>query len=260
MAERPWRRQSRQQPLIDLFGATLVFVIHRVQQPLHLRQMRRRFRIGAPVCRHAATIQNIDMAGSIGCQAEIPEVAGRQGNQQRRIDRQQPGDTALIAGEVGVGRVRQRQRQSVVLHDVVVVEGRRAFGAGHLQQVNGAADGGGMADRQMVAFHEILGQHLPVGGPAEGFTKGFAVAGHIQIANQRVDIGQLRRRVWRIRVQRHQNPALPHLRAHLRQADPVLAEVLVQGHRRGTTQGTVEVVGPGMIRTDNRPHRPAPLQ
>ena len=41
-----------------------------------------------------------------------------------------------------------------------------------------------MTDRQVVAFHEILGQHLPVRAPAEFLAEDLAVVGHRQVADQ----------------------------------------------------------------------------
>ena len=211
MAERPRFRQTGAQAAIDPFGAALVFIIHRIEQRLDRCQMLRSIRVGAPVGTHPTTIEHVDMAGAVRAQTQIPEIARRQGNQQRGVDRQKPGDAALIALQGGIGRVGQRQRHGVVFHYEMVIERGRPLGAGHFQQIDRAADGAGMTDRQVVAFHEILGQHLPVGGPAKGFAKGFAVAGHIQIADQRIDIFQLRRQVGGGGVQRHHDPALPDL-------------------------------------------------
>ena len=108
--------------LVDAFNAAFVFDIYIIQQGFDFSQVISCARVGAPIGAHAPTEKHVDVAGAVGGEAEIPEIAGGQGDQQRGVNRQQPRDAALVTLQRDFGRVGKGQRNRVIFHDVVVVE------------------------------------------------------------------------------------------------------------------------------------------
>ena len=152
------------------------------------------------------------------------------------------------------------ERHGIVAQDGVPVEGFGALRADHFVDVGRAADGLAVADRQVVALHEILGEDLPVGVPDVVFAECFRVAGEIQMGDHRLGFGEGFGRRRRVRIERHHDEAEPFLAAHGRQLHVGLAEALVAAHRRGAAQGAVEIVGPGVIGADDGAGIATPFQ
>ena len=132
--------------------------------------------------------------------------------------------------------MRQSQRDKVVLDDPVVVERRLAFRAFHLVQVARPADGPGMADRQVVAFHEILGQNLPIGVPDVSFEKSFSVGTHVVVTDKLFNLGKLACYWTSLGVQRDKNPSEPFFASNLRQLVFFFAKSIISGHCRRATK------------------------
>ena len=122
----------------------------------------------------------------------------------------------------------------------------------HVVQLREAADRAGMTDRQMIALHEILGQNLPIGVPNMGLAKRFDIGLHLEIVDEVLDLGELRRNWRRLGIERHHRPAEPGLAADLRQLVILLAETDVARHRRRPAQRPVEIIAPAMIGADDR--------
>ena len=150
--------------------------------------------------------------------------------------------------------MRQRDLEAVVLQDGVEVEGGTARRADHLVQLGEAADRRGMADRQVVALHEVLGEHLPVGVPDVVLVEGLDIVLHAEVGDERPGFGQAFGDGRGVAVERHEDPTEPFLAADGRQSVVLAAEVAVQRHRRRATQGAIEVVGPGVIGADDAAH------
>ena len=117
-----------------------------------------------------------------------------------------------------------------------------------------------MADRQVVAFHEVVGQHFPVGLPVEFLEECLLVAGHVKITDHFLDVCKGFTR-WRcIFIECDQNPAQPLLDSHRLQAIRFTIESGVASHCRSTTQSAVQIVCPAMVWTDDGPRVAAPFK
>ncbi len=187
-------------------------------------------------------------------------MAGRQRDPQRRADRKQPGRALPVALRPGVGRRGQRQVRRIRLQDGMMVEDRQSLVAGHCRQIAMPADAGGMAHRQVAAFHDVFRRDFPVGCPAELFAGGFDVSFHLKGADQVRNAGKTVGDRGRIGDQRDHDPAPPDLAAHRGQGDPVLAEAVVPRHGRCGVQGAVEVIGRAVTGADGGAGGAAPLR
>ena len=108
-----------------------------------------------------------------------------------------------------------------------------------------------MADRQVVAFHEVLGQHLPVRVPHEAFVEPLRVVRHVIGPDQLLDIGEMRGHRFCFGVERHHEPAKPFFAPQLWQTVMLLAEALVCIHGGRTAELAVRLIAPAMIGTGN---------
>ena len=133
----------------------------------------------------------MDVSWALEVQRQVPEITGRQGDQQAGIERQQECGAAQVACHPGVRGMRAGDAEVGFLEDRVPVEMRRRGLADHLVELRQSADGAGMADRQVVALHEVLGEDLPVGVPDETLVEPFGVVGEIEGADQVFDIGEM---------------------------------------------------------------------
>ncbi len=109
-----------------------------------------------------------------------------------------------------------------------------------------------MANRQVVALHEILGEHLPVRVPHMGLAEALDVVFHLVLGDHLFQRAQRRGDARTILVEGDVDPAEPFLAADRRQDVVVLAEAGGLGHERRPSQVAVEAIGPGVIGADDR--------
>lgn len=116
-----------------------------------------------------------------------------------------------------------------------------------------AAHGRGMADRQVIAFHEVLGEHLPVRVPDMGLAEALDIVLHLIGGDQLFQRAKGRGDAGAVLVERDVDPAQPFLAADRGQGVVLLAEAGGLGHERRPSQAAVEVIGPGVIGADQHP-------
>jgi len=117
-----------------------------------------------------------------------------------------------------------------------------------------------MANGQVIAFHEILGQHLPVGIPDMGFKECLGVILHVIVGDHFGQRGELIRHRRGIGVECDKDPAQPLFAADVGQGVVGFAEPFVLGHRRRAAQSPIQIVSPCMIRAHDAACVAAPFQ
>ena len=134
---------------------------------------------------------------------------------------------------------------------------RRAY---HLVQFRKASDGACVTHWQVVAFHEIFCQHLPVCVPEMLFKEGFRIVCHVVTCDQICDFAQFLGNWLRIGVQGDKHPTQPIFANNVGQAVVIFAECLIAVHRWGATQAAIKIVSPCVVRTYNGSCVAAPMQ
>ena len=108
-----------------------------------------------------------------------------------------------------------------------------------------------MADGQVTAFHDVLGQNLPMGVPDVGFKNGFGGVCHVVVTDKGFDLCPLLRDGQRVRVQRRKDPAQPVVTTDIRQTVDRFAKSIVLIHRKRPAQRSVQIVNLGVTGADN---------
>ena len=146
----------------------------------------------------------------------------------------------------------ERNLERAVLQDGVIVERRQARRAVHFIELREAADRARMAHRQVIALHEVLGEDFPVRVPEMGLAEGLGVRLHGEVVDETLNLGEMLGDGRQLRIERDHDPAEPLLAPYRRQPIVLGAEVAIELHGRRRPQRAVEIVRPGMIRTDDR--------
>ena len=117
-----------------------------------------------------------------------------------------------------------------------------------------------MADRQMIAFHEIFSENFPIRVPNMGFIKGLNIVRHVVITDMRLNASQILGDGVGVGIERHKDPAKPFFAANARKHIVTFAKARVLRHCRCTAQTAIKIIGPGMIGADNRRRGSASFQ
>ena len=108
-----------------------------------------------------------------------------------------------------------------------------------------------MAHGEVIALHEIFGEHLPVRVPDKFFLEVLDIVFHAVIGDQFLNVGKFLVRRLRIGIEGDHHPAQPFLAADLRQAVVVFAEAFIVRHGGCGAERTIEVVAPAVIGADD---------
>ncbi len=116
-----------------------------------------------------------------------------------------------------------------------------------------------MRNRQVIAFHEILGETFPVGVPQMVFGKNGDVIFLPVIRHDRRQLGQ-RISDWHRRfTQRQINPSLINLAAYWPQSKRRFLKTIRPVHEGGADKPAVKIIGPGVIGTGKAARVAAPV-
>ena len=156
--------------------------------------------------------------------------------------------------------MRHGNTQGFILEDRVVVKSRTPRWANHVFQLGQPANRACMADRQVVAFHKILSQHLPVSVPNVFLVKRFGIIGHIITRDHLCDLRQLIGNRCHVGIKANKNPTKPFLTSYLWQLVLVFAKPFILRHRRCAAQLTVQIIRPCVVGADDGLGVAAPVQ
>ncbi|MCY1221034.1 hypothetical protein D9M72_330750 [compost metagenome] len=193
-------------------------------------------------------------------QDQIPEVAGSQRDQVAGIDGQQCRGFAPVTFQMLVIGVRVANRQRRFLGDPVIVERLMARRTLHLVELGVRPHGRPVQHGQVITFHEVLSQDLPVGVPDVLFLEGLDVVLHAVVGDEVFELAQVFGNRRQAVIEGHVHPALPYLATHAGQLVVALAEPALAMHLRRSAQFPLQVIAPRVVRTDDGAHIPAALQ